>query len=205
MLIKISNLYKKHDNKTILNNINIEVPEGNILFLKGASGVGKTTLLKIIAKIIPFDSGSITYNSTPIHKLPPGSTGLVFQNFNLFSHMNVLENIILPQVLVLKKDYEKAKIDAEKVLCEYGIEKKRDRYPKDLSGGEQQRVAIIRTLLLNPKIVCFDEPFSALDQNRIGIVLDVIKKLQKEGAILFLTTHNEDAIKELHYKTFLLQ
>ena len=179
-MLQVKNLTKSFGNNKVLNNINFEVNSGEVCVLLGKSGVGKTTILRCINGLEDFDHGEIILDNCVMrdksHILKNrNKTGMVFQNFNLFPHMSVLENIISAPVNVLKKPKENAIKDAKEILKMVDLEEKINSYPYELSGGQCQRVAIARACALTPKVLCFDEPTSALDVDSIKKVSKIIK------------------------------
>ena len=236
--LKVSNFTKTINKNKILDNISFELEKGKLLVLLGKSGAGKTTLLRNINLLDFPDQGileldkEILYNNNEVnissselqrrHKL----IGLVFQNFNLFPHYNVLDNVTLAVNLENKdkakelkksktkksseiKEYiskleEETKNKAIEILTELGLENKIDSYPYQLSGGEQQRVAIARSLILNPKVLCFDEPTSALDPALTGEVVKVINNLKKQNQTMIIITHEIDFANQVADKIIVI-
>lgn len=194
--LKINNLTKVYNNKTVLNNISFEVNDGEFLSILGPSGCGKTTLLKILIGIESPTSGEIIKNEKDIINLDPSKRGMgiVFQNYALFPNMNVLNNVMYALNLKLKNK-DKAKKEAMKVLKVVNMEEHINKYPHELSGGQQQRVAIARTLSLKPDIILFDEPMSALDADNRLILRRELKALQKEfkTTMIYITHDQEEA------------
>lgn len=195
-MLKIIDLKKKFGNTEVLKGISFEMEKGEIGVVLGKSGAGKTTLIRCINGLETFDSGQIIVdnveitNSKDMDKLR-GTIGMVFQNFNLFPHMNVLENIIEAPVNVFKKDKEESKKKAIELLKMVDLEDKVSAYPCELSGGQKQRVAIARSCALNPKVLCFDEPTSALDKVTIEKVSEIIKRCKEKGMTILIITHDE--------------
>lgn len=194
-MLKIKNLNKSYGNEKVLENINFEVKSGEICVLLGKSGAGKTTLIRCINGLEEFDSGEIMVddctikNKSQIEKYRT-KIGMVFQNFNLFPHLSVLENIILSPVNVLKMPKEDAINRAKEILKIVDLDEKIDSYPFELSGGQCQRVAIARACALTPKVLCFDEPTSALDTESIEKVSSIIKDLKAKGMAILIITHD---------------
>ncbi len=200
-MIKITGLKKRFGKEIVLNNINLEVEKGEIVVLVGPSGGGKTTLLRILNSLESADEGTIILNDKTLYsngmicnknmlKDIRKDIGLVFQNFNLFPHLNILENITMAPILVDKTNKVQAEEDALAILKFLGLEGKEKSYPYQLSGGQQQRVAIGRALALNPKIICFDEPTSALDPNLTIEVAKLISTLKEKGITVLAITHD---------------
>ena len=207
-MLNIKNLTKTYGSKKILDNVSVEVPAGSIALFLGASGVGKSTLLRVLNNLETLDTGLINLDGV---NLDPETihashiSGMVFQQFNLFDHMTVLENI----TLALEKVAGKLKVEAEtiahKLLKEYGLEKKALAYPSQLSGGQKQRLALIRTIALQPKIICFDEPTSALDPVLTTQVAETIQKLANDGYIVLIATHDTVLIDQLACMIYLME
>ncbi len=199
-MLEINNLKKNFANKKVLKGINLEVNKGDVIGIIGPSGCGKSTLLRCINLLEKPDGGSIIYDGKDITKLKNKQSvnkeiGMVFQQFNLFPHLTVLDNIILAPVklkIMSKKDAIKK---AEELLNKIGLLDKKNTYPSKLSGGQKQRVAICRTIIMNPKIILFDEPTSALDPEMIGEVTDLMKKIGELGITMIIVSHELNFIK----------
>ena len=202
-ILKIQDLHKSFDDKEILKGINLEIKKGEIISIIGPSGSGKSTLLRCINMLNIPTSGSIIYNDIDITKSPKQldsirtKIGMVFQQFNLFNNVNVIKNCTLAPIKVLKINKDIAKETALKYLDLVGMKDFASVHVNTLSGGQKQRVAIARTLTMQPEIILFDEPTSALDPEMVGEVLDVIKKLTKEGITLIIVTHEMAFAKEI--------
>ncbi|CDZ75427.2 Arginine transport ATP-binding protein ArtM [Peptoniphilus sp. ING2-D1G] len=187
----------------VLKGINEEVNKGEVVAIIGPSGSGKSTFLRCLNMLEKPTSGDIYVNDEKINSPDVDldkirqKMGMVFQSFNLFPHMNVLENIILAPMMTKKIEREKAVEIAMTLLKRVGLEDKKDEYPKKLSGGQQQRIAIVRALAMEPEVMLFDEPTSALDPEMVGEVLDVIKFLAKEGMTLIIVTHEMGFAREV--------
>ncbi|MFT6432226.1 MAG: polar amino acid transport system ATP-binding protein [Candidatus Azotimanducaceae bacterium] len=194
-LIQLENVSKHYGTFIALNSVNLEVSEGEVVSVIGPSGSGKSTLIRCINLLEQYDnSGKITVNGTVVRKGPGlknvrANVGMVFQNFNLFPHMTILENVKLAPMRVAGISNDVAKKRALALLENVGISDQADKYPGQLSGGQQQRVAIARALAMEPKILLFDEPTSALDPEMVGEVLNVIRKLAAEGVTMIIVTH----------------
>lgn len=201
-MLKVSNLNKSFNKNKVLNNISFELNKGEIGVLLGKSGAGKTTILRCINGLENFDSGQIIVDgeiidtSKDIYKLR-GKVGMVFQNFNLFPHLNVLENIIQSPVNIFKVKKQEAIKSAKELLKLVDLENKIDSYPCELSGGQQQRVAIARACALMPKVLCFDEPTSALDKDTIKNIVNIMNKLKSNGMTILIITHDVDFANEV--------
>ena len=196
-LLKLENIVKKYDNHLVLENINLEVQKGEVCAILGPSGCGKSTLLRCINGLESLQGGKIFLNemlisgeniNTQWSKVRQ-KIGMVFQNYELFPHLNVLQNIILAPQKVQNRTKEEASQQALKLLERVGLAHKKDFYPKSLSGGQKQRVAIVRALCMNPEIMLFDEVTASLDPEMVKEVLDVIKELASEGMTMLLVTH----------------
>lgn len=218
-LLKMSHIQKGFDGLGVLKDISIEVSEGEILSIIGPSGSGKSTLLRCATMLENIDSGSMEYLGeraawtenehsvyAPKNKLKElqGYFGLVFQNFNLFPHMSVLQNVMDAPVRVQKTDKEAARNEAMSLLRKMGLEDKAEAYPFQLSGGQCQRVAIARALALHPKILFFDEPTSALDPELTQEVLKVIKSLSDLHIAMVIVTHEMAFAKEISDKVIFM-
>lgn len=203
-IICIENLRKSYGGLVVLDGINLSISEGEVVSIIGASGSGKSTLLRCITKLEHADAGSINIEGQNILKMRPKEfkkvllkMGMVFQSFNLFPHMTVLENLTKPPVLIKKEQKPEIEKKAIRFLQMVGLEEKRNEYPNTLSGGQAQRVAIARALCMEPEILLFDEPTSALDPETIGEVLEVIRKLAAQGRTMVIVTHQMEFAKEV--------
>ena len=195
-MIRVENVSKKFDKTRALKNVSLEVNKGDIISLIGPSGSGKSTLLRCIHGLEHVDTGKIYLDDEWMNpedekkfREQRNRMGFVFQHFNLFPNMSVLQNCKLAQVEVLNKSDEEAEKTALKYLERVGLIDKKDAYPNNLSGGQKQRVAIARALCMNPDIMLFDEPTSALDPEMIKEVLEVMKDLGKQGMTMGVVTH----------------
>lgn len=209
-MIKLENVNKSYKTLKVLKNINLSVNKGEILAVIGPSGCGKSTLLKCINALEPITSGKIfvedieiTAKKANLNKLRQ-EVGIVFQQFNLFPHMTVKQNITLAPVKIKKISKNEAEILAMELLEKIGLLEKMDKYPDELSGGESQRVAIARSLAMKPKILLFDEPTSALDPKMTIEVLDVIKQLAQDGMTMIVVTHEMSFAKEIANRVLFL-
>ncbi len=194
-LLQVEGLYKAYGQHLVLRNINLAVRQHEVVSLIGASGCGKSTLLKCVNLLEEIQAGTIRLNGEPIGADLPNAdrvrqrVGLVFQQFNLFPHMTVLDNITLAPRKVLGQRKAEANETALALLARFGLEEKATEYPDRLSGGQQQRVAIVRALALNPELVLLDEVTSALDPEMVGEVLEIIRDLRRDGMTMMLATH----------------
>ena len=186
-MLEVKNLYKEFNNRPILKDISFTLKDGEIMTIVGPSGAGKTTLLRIIAGLETKDSGEILIDGKPYD---PGKVGVVFQDFNLFPNLNVLQNITLAPTMVLKESKEEADQNAKKLLDQLQMTGREKQYPYQLSGGQKQRVAIARALAMKPRILCYDEPTSALDPNLRKEVEKMILDLKKSGLTQLIITHD---------------
>ena len=199
-MLEVKNLKKSFGKKTVLKDINLQVKKGDIIGIIGPSGCGKSTLLRCINMLEIPTSGEVVLNGNNIvddksHTDTRRKIGMVFQQFNLFNHKTVLENITLAPILLGLMTEKKAIKEARKLLKEIDLEDLANLYPNQLSGGQKQRVAIVRTLIMNPDIILFDEPTSALDPEMIGEVTNLMRKLAKEGMTMLIVSHEMNFIK----------
>jgi polar amino acid transport system ATP-binding protein len=197
VIIEVEHVYKGFGRVRALMDVSLTVHKGEVLFIFGPSGGGKSTLLRCINRLEPVDRGRIVVDGICVTEHPKRvdidkvrmEVGMVFQLFNLFPHLTALQNITLAQEKVRKRSKEEAKEIAHRLLKRVGLPEKADAYPDQLSGGQKQRVAIARALAMNPKIMLFDEPTSALDPEMIREVLDVMLDLAKEGMTMVVVSH----------------
>ena len=214
-MISIKHLSKTfHDSDgtslTVLKDINCEITQGEVISIIGPSGTGKSTLLRAINMLEPptggqiwVDGENITAKGYPLHMLRR-KMGMVFQNFNLFEHMTVLDNITYAPVTLLKVPREQAVAEALELLRKVGMVQKAEAYPSSLSGGQKQRVAIARSLAMHPEVILFDEPTSALDPTMVGEVLSVIRALAKEGLTMLIVTHEMRFARDVSTRIFFM-
>lgn len=186
-MLEVKNLSKEFNGHRILRDISFTLKDGEIMTIVGPSGAGKTTLLRIIAGLETKDSGEILIDGKPYDS---GKVGVVFQDYNLFPNLNVLQNITLAPTLVLKKSKTEAEQDARVLLKRLQMSGREQQYPYELSGGQKQRVAIARALAMKPRILCYDEPTSALDPNLRKEVEKMILSLKKSGLTQLIITHD---------------
>lgn len=212
-MIKLENVCKSFGALEVLKNINLEVKQGEVVCVIGPSGSGKSTMLRSLNHLERITSGRVYIDGELIDERVDGkdqlkvshkkvseictNLGMVFQRFNLFPHMTVLQNVMEAPVTVKKVPKEEAEKTAIELLVKVGLEEKRDEYPSRLSGGQQQRVAIARALAMQPKIMLFDEPTSALDPELVGEVLEVMKGLAREGMTMMVVTHEMGFAREV--------
>ncbi|MGI6685782.1 MAG: amino acid ABC transporter ATP-binding protein [Bacillota bacterium] len=196
-LIKISNLSKSFGAIEVLHSLDMQVKSGEVVAIIGASGSGKSTLVRCIAGLEPVSGGDIFLNGAPVLSTAStnGKVGMVFQNFNLFPHYTVGQNISMPLKTILKVKNNLATQKARALLDKVHILDKFDQYPNNLSGGQKQRVAIARALAMEPEIIIFDEPTSSLDPELAHEVFETISDLAKEGQTMLIVTHQINAIR----------
>ena len=210
-MIEIKHLRKEFDDETIpLKDINVTINNGDVISIIGPSGTGKSTLLRCINMLCEPTSGSIIVDGQDITKRGCNlnevrkKMGMVFQSFNLFGHLTVIENIMNPQITLLGRSRQEAYDKAMYLLDSVGLSSKVFSYPDELSGGQQQRIAIARTLAMDPDIILFDEPTSALDPSMIGEVQSVIKVLAKSGRTMMIVTHEMDFARKISNRIFFM-
>jgi len=203
VMVEMREVYKYFGQLKALDNVSLDIHDGEKLVLIGPSGSGKSTLLRSINQLEQIDHGRIVVDGidisdpdTNINKVRE-EIGMVFQSFNVFPHKTVLDNVNLAQIVVRKRSKKEASKISRELLNKVGIIEKVNEYPDKLSGGQQQRVAIARALAMKPKIMLFDEPTSALDPEMIGEVLDVMIKLAKEGITMIVVTHEMGFAREV--------
>lgn len=198
MQLKVNNLKKSFDRNMVLHDVSFEVGKGEVIAILGRSGCGKSTLLRCLNGLEQIDSGEIFLDGVLVTKPGAGykhwseirkKIGMVFQSYDLFPHMNVLNNVILGPMRVEKRSREDASKEALKHLERVGMLEKKLNYPRELSGGQKQRVAICRALCMNPEIILFDEVTAALDPEMVREVLDVIRGLRDQGLTMLIVTH----------------
>ena len=196
-LISINNLSKNYDSFEVLKSLNMQVSTGEVVAIIGSSGSGKSTLVRCIAGLEPISEGEILLYDTKVKNSSSikGKIGMVFQNFNLFPHYNVGENISMPLKTILKMNDAQAKEKTKELLDKVHILDKINQYPSSLSGGQKQRLAIARTLAMEPEIIIFDEPTSSLDPELAHEVFETISELAKEGQTMLIVTHQINAVK----------
>lgn len=194
-VLQIKNIQKFYGDKNVLNDISIDVHKGEVLVVVGPSGCGKSTLLRCINALEPIQSGQILlYGEAVEHdskNLPAmrQRIGMVFQNYELFPHKNVMDNIVLAPMIVQKRTRADAEKEARELLSRVELSDKEKSYPRELSGGQKQRIAIVRTLIMHPEILLFDEVTAALDPEMVREVLDVMLRLASHGSTMIIVTH----------------
>ncbi len=208
-IIQIKDVHKSFGQVRALKGVSLEVNKGEVIVIVGPSGSGKSTLLRCINRLEEFEKGSIIVDGIPLDSAENinavrTEVGMVFQQFNLFPHLTVMNNIMLAQTIVRKREKEEAANIAMSLLHKVGIPDKAHNYPGQLSGGQQQRVAIARALAMNPKIMLFDEPTSALDPEMIQEVLDVMLALAKEGMTMVVVSHEMGFARAAAHRAILM-
>ncbi|HAL15632.1 MAG TPA: peptide ABC transporter ATP-binding protein [Anaerolineaceae bacterium] len=208
-IIKIQGVHKYFGTLEALKGVNLEVQKGEVVVIIGPSGSGKSTMLRCINRLEEFDEGSIIVDGIPLDTAENinavrTEVGMVFQQFNLFPHLSVLENVLLAQQIVRKRDRAEAEKVGMALLNKVGIPEKAKYFPGQLSGGQQQRVAIARALAMNPKIMLFDEPTSALDPEMIQEVLDVMVALAREGMTMVVVSHEMGFARACAHRAILM-
>ena len=208
--IRVRGLKKDFDDVSVLKGIDIDIHKGDVVCVIGASGSGKSTFLRCLNLLEQPTGGSIYFEGANLTdekvdlNLHRQKMGMVFQQFNLFPHMSILENLTCAPVLLKKATPEQAKAKAMDMLARVGLSDRADSYPNQLSGGQKQRVAIVRALCMEPDVMLFDEPTSALDPEMVGEVLDVMKELAKEGMTMVVVTHEMGFAREVSNRVIFL-
>ena len=202
-MISVKGLKKSFKNNEVLKGIDIEIQPGEVVAIVGPSGCGKSTFLRCLNLLEKPSGGQILYHDVDLVSADAKTAtkallgmGMVFQHFNLFPHLTVLDNIMLAPTMVKGQDKQTSQEQAMALLKTVGLEDKKDAYPNQLSGGQQQRIAIARALAMKPEVMLFDEPTSALDPEMVGEVLDVMKKLAAEGMTMLVVTHEMGFARE---------
>lgn len=209
-MLKVKNVEKSFDKLKVLNGIDLDVEKKDVISIIGPSGSGKSTFLRCLNLLEKPDSGEIYFeekkindNNVDINKLRE-EIGMVFQNFNLFSNMSIIDNLTLAPVMRGKMKKKEAEEEAMKLLERIGLSSKKDVYPVSLSGGQKQRVAIARALMMKPKLMLFDEPTSALDPEMVGEVLELMKELAQDGMTMVVVTHEMGFAREVSNKVIFM-
>ncbi|MCX7950985.1 MAG: amino acid ABC transporter ATP-binding protein [Clostridiales bacterium] len=212
MVLSVDNVSKSFKDNVVLDNINFKVNKGEVVSIFGKSGAGKSTLLRCINGLETIDKGNILVDGEYLYREADGkveaangdrikkirrSLGYVFQNFNLFPNLNVMENLILSPTKVYNLTKDEAEKKAFELLTKLNIEDKANYYPYELSGGQKQRVAIARACMLTPKIICFDEPTSAVDDEVKRSIYDIIKAFKSENVAVILVSHDRDFVESI--------
>jgi len=210
-LITVKNLSYAYEAQSVLDNISFDIETGEIVGILGLSGSGKTTLLKILSGLLPFKEGTYSIEGKAAYvggkrsKEISQELGVVFQEFNLFMHRTVIDNLALPYHLRTKKPMKECREEALTLLQSLGLADQADKYPFRCSGGQQQRIAIARALILKPTVLLIDEPTSSLDAENTQKVIDILKDLHETGLTLILITHDMAFAKALSQKVIILE
>jgi len=209
-VIKTVGLHKSFGNLHVLQGVDVEIQKGEVVSIIGPSGGGKSTFLRCLNLLEVPEKGEVIFEGVTLNAKGVNvdqyrqKMGMVFQNFNVFPHMTVMENITMAPVLLKKKTKEEAEAIALELLERVGLLEKKDEYPKKLSGGQKQRLAIVRALAMEPDVMLFDEPTSALDPEMVGEVLQVIKDLVKSGMTTIIVTHEMGFAREVSDRIFFM-
>jgi ABC-type polar amino acid transport system ATPase subunit len=207
--IEVRNLTKRYGGHVVLDRLSIDIQEGEIIIFQGPSGIGKSTFLRCLTYLEPFQEGAVRIGNVEIcagmneerdHKTILAlrqQMGYVFQFFNLFPHLTVLQNLMIGPIKVLSKPEDEAREEAFKLLRRVGLEEKAAHYPAALSGGQQQRVAIVRALAMQPRAILFDEPTSSLDPEMKKEIIHVIEEFRKDHLTMLIVTHEPDFVKRI--------
>jgi polar amino acid transport system ATP-binding protein len=208
-MLELKNVSKTFNQKTVWHDLNLKIEDGQILCIVGQSGGGKTTLLRCISGLESLDSGEMLVDGKKFDPTTPQKDdaviGVVFQDYQLFPHLKVIDNITLAPELALKQTSKQARQVAEKLLAQLSLTDKADLFPYQLSGGQKQRVAIARALAMKPKILCYDEPTSALDPGLREAVKKIILQLKKAGITQIVVTHDWEFARQIADQTFKLE
>lgn len=207
-MIKLENIYKCFGENQVLKDVSLQIKKGQVVSIIGKSGAGKSSLLRCINNLLEPDKGNVFIDGKKINNdnitTMRQKIGMVFQECNLFEHLTVKENLTLAPIKLLKESKEKTEKNAKMFLSVVGLENKLNSKPYELSGGEKQRVAIARCLMMNPEIILFDEPTSALDPLMKEEVLSIINKLAKDGMTMVIVTHEMDFAKAISDRTIFM-
>ena len=202
-MFKAENITKSFGELLVLDNISFDVNKNEVLAIVGPSGVGKSTLLKCIVSLEKPDKGTFYLNDQAVDEKNRIKIGLVFQSSSLFQHMSVMDNLLIAVNYHKLYDKDTAIAIAEDYLKDFGLFEKKTAYPNELSGGQKQRIAIIRALLMNPDLLCFDEPTSSLDADNKNLLIEIIRKIKKDRAII-VVSHDDDFIEKIADKRIVL-
>lgn len=209
-ILKIDHLYKNFDDLAVLEDINLSVSKGEVVVIVGPSGCGKSTLLRCINGLESIEEGKVLLDGEIVNPTTGNirklreRIGMVFQSYDLFPHMTILENIMLAPLKVQKRDKAEVKKEAEELLDRVGLSSKKGNFPRQLSGGQKQRVAIVRALIMNPEVLLFDEVTAALDPEMVREVLDVILDLASQDRTMIIVTHEMAFAKAIADRIVLL-
>lgn len=200
-MLSVKNITKKINHKTVVDNVSLSISTGQVFILLGQSGVGKSTILRLLAGLDEINSGAMLLDGQP---LCARDVGMVFQDFNLFPHLTVIENLTLPLTCTQKMSEQEAQKIAHQALAQFNIDHKADVYPSSLSGGQKQRVAFARALCMNPKVLCLDEPTSALDPVLTADVAQIIIEIAQKNMVVVIATHDIGLVENLKTATVAL-
>lgn len=203
-MLSIKHVSKSFHDHVILHNISLDIAKGSTVIFLGGSGVGKSTLLRILSDLETIDSGSITFDGKPLHDNRKNHVGMVFQQFNLFNHLTAIENITLSLIKAHNVTPQDAQKQALELLEQYDLLDKKDKYPSQLSGGQKQRLALARALALKPEIICLDEPTSALDPLLTNYVAQIITGLAQQQYTVVIATHDITLLDALDATIYLM-
>ena len=200
-ILEFENVTKYYGDDLVFSNVNLKIKKGDVIAITGKSGCGKSTLLKCINRLEHINDGKIKFKGIDISEISMvqlrQKIGMVFQDYNLFEHLTVLDNLIIGLIKIKKHSRDESILEALNMLKKLDLIDKKDNYPNELSGGQKQRVAIARTLLMKPDIILLDEPTSALDKEMKDSVLNLIKKIVEEDMTLIIVSHEEEFIKKV--------
>lgn len=200
-ILEFENVTKYYGDDLVFSNVNLKIKKGDVIAITGKSGCGKSTLLKCINRLEHINDGKIKFKGIDISEISMvqlrQKIGMVFQDYNLFDHLTVLDNLIIGLIKIKKHSRDESILEALNMLKKLDLIDKKDNYPNELSGGQKQRVAIARTLLMKPDIILLDEPTSALDKEMKDSVLNLIKKIVEEDMTLIIVSHEEEFIKKV--------
>ena len=207
-ILEFDNVTKYYNSDFIFSNVYFKIKKGEVIAITGKSGCGKSTLLKCINRLENINHGIIKFNGVDILKIPTvelrQKIGIVFQDYNLFEHLTVLDNLIIGLIKIKKYSRTESINMSLKMLKNIDLIEKKDKYPSELSGGQKQRIAIARTLLMKPDIIMLDEPTSALDKDMKDSVLNLIKKIVEDGITLIIVSHEDEFIKKVSDRIYYL-
>ena len=208
-ILEFENVTKYYGADLVFSNVNLKIKKGDVIALTGKSGCGKSTLLKCINRLENINDGKIKFKGIDISEISMvelrQKIGMVFQDYNLFEHLTVLDNLIIGLIKIKKHSRDESIHEALNMLKKLDLIDKKDNYPNELSGGQKQRVAIARTLLMKPDIILLDEPTSALDKEMKDSVLNLIKKIVEEDMTLIIVSHEEEFIKNVSDQIYVLK
>jgi len=208
-ILELENVTKYYGDDLVFSNVNLKIKRGDVIALTGKSGCGKSTLLKCINRLENINDGKIKFKGIDISEISMvelrQKIGMVFQDYNLFEHLTVLDNLIIGLIKIKKYSRDESIHKALNMLKNVDLIDKKDKYPNELSGGQKQRVAIARTLLMKPDIILLDEPTSALDKEMKDSVLNLIKKIVEEDMTLIIVSHEEEFIKNVSDQIYVLK